>query len=77
MGRLAIGQSGLVTVIQLIAWMYCEERVLATYIVRSSGDSASPFGYSQLASTLVVAGQAVPLGVLLVSKPARRIALLF
>ena len=36
----------------LIAWMYCEERVFATYIVRSSGDSASPFGYSQFASTL-------------------------
>jgi hypothetical protein len=35
-----------------IAWMYCEERVFATYIVRSSGDSASPFGYSQGTSTL-------------------------
>jgi len=31
----------------LIPWMYCDERVFATYIVRSSGDSASPFGYSQ------------------------------
>src|SRR5262249_57590047 len=30
-----------------IAWMYCEERVFATYIVRSSGDSASPLEYSQ------------------------------
>src|SRR5215472_5496458 len=30
-----------------IAWMYCEERVFATYIVRSSGDSASPFGLAQ------------------------------
>jgi hypothetical protein len=29
--------------------MYCEERVFATYIVRSSGDSASPFEYSQFA----------------------------
>jgi hypothetical protein len=35
-----------------IAWMYCEERVFATYIARSPGDSASPFGYSQFASTL-------------------------
>ena len=25
-----------------IAWMYCQERVFATYIVRSSSDSASP-----------------------------------
>jgi hypothetical protein len=38
----------------LIAWMYCDERVFATYLVRSSGDSASPFGYSQCASTLKV-----------------------
>ena len=36
----------------LMPWMYCEERVFATYIVRSSGDSASPFGYSQFASTV-------------------------
>jgi len=36
----------------LIAWTYCDERVFATYIVRSSGDSASPFGYSQCASTV-------------------------
>jgi hypothetical protein len=35
-----------------IPWMYCEERVFAMYIVRSSGDSASQFGYSQFASTL-------------------------
>ena len=29
-----------------------EERVFATYIVRSSGDSARPFGYSHSASWL-------------------------
>ena len=37
---------------RLIAWMYCDERVFATYIVRSSGERASPFGYSQCASTV-------------------------
>ena len=35
-----------------MAWMYMEERVLATYIVRSSGDSARPLGYSHRASRL-------------------------
>ena len=32
-----------------IAWMYIAKRVLATYSVRSSGENASPFGYSKSA----------------------------
>jgi len=31
------------------AWTYCVQRVLATYSTRSSGENASPFGYSQSA----------------------------
>ena len=34
----------------LSAWMYFEERVLATYSVRSSGKNARPSGYSHSAT---------------------------
>ena len=33
-----------------MGWMYCVQRVLATYSVRSSGEDARPFGYSQSAT---------------------------
>ena len=36
------------------AWMYCVQRVLATYRIRSSGENASPFGYSQSATSEVL-----------------------
>ncbi len=35
-----------------MAWTYFDERVFATYSVRSSGENARPLGYSQCASTL-------------------------
>ena len=35
-----------------IAWMYMAWRVLATYSTRSSGEKASPFGYSKSATWL-------------------------
>jgi len=34
--------------------MYCVQRVLATYRIRSSGENASPFGYSQSATSEVL-----------------------